>query len=126
MLLCQPSNYVRSEALLAVNRERVNLRHADNRYYKLIGRMLVCFDVSPELPNNSPKLTICFLISEPPIEEAYLEVLFSSVADTAIKVRTQRKASDRQVNVSLQPIINCLSNNLNLFDLAISNHFLSF
>lgn len=126
MLLCQPSNYVRSEALLAVNRERVNLRHADNRYYKLIGRMLVCFDVSPELPNNSPKLTICFLISEPPIEEVYLEVLFSSVADTAIKVRTQRKASDRQVNVSLQPIINCLSNNLNLFDLAISNHFLSF
>ena len=126
MLLCQPSNYVRSEALLAVNRERVNLRHADNRYYKLIGRMLVCFDVSPELPNNSPKLTICFLISEPPIEELYLEVLFSSVADTAIKVRTQRKASDRQVNVSLQPIINCLSNNLNLFDLAISNHFLSF
>ena len=126
MLLCQPSNYVRSEALLAVNRERVNLRHADNQYYKLIGRMLVCFDVSPELPNNSPKLTICFLISEPPIEEVYLEVLFSSVADTAIKVRTQRKASDRQVNVSLQPIINCLSNNLNLFDLAISNHFLSF
>ena len=126
MLLYQPSNYVRSEALLAVNRERVNLRHADNRYYKLIGRMLVCFDVSPELPNNSPKLTICFLISEPPIEEVYLEVLFSSVADTAIKVRTQRKASDRQVNVSLQPIINCLSNNLNLFDLAISNHFLSF
>ena len=126
MLLCQPSNYVRSEALLAVNRERVNLRHADNRYYKLIGRMLVCFDVSPELPNNSPKLTICFLISEPPIEEVYLEVLFSSVADTAIKVRTQRKASDRLVNVSLQPIINCLSNNLNLFDLAISNHFLSF
>ena len=126
MLLCQPSNYARSEALLAVNRERVNLRHADNRYYKLIGRMLVCFDVSPELPNNSPKLTICFLISEPPIEEVYLEVLFSSVADTAIKVRTQRKASDRQVNVSLQPIINCLSNNLNLFDLAISNHFLSF
>ena len=126
MLLCQPSNYVRSEALLAVNRERVNLRHADNRHYKLIGRMLVCFDVSPELPNNSPKLTICFLISEPPIEEVYLEVLFSSVADTAIKVRTQRKASDRQVNVSLQPIINCLSNNLNLFDLAISNHFLSF
>lgn len=126
MLLCQPSNYVRSEALLAVNRERVNLRHADNRDYKLIGRMLVCFDVSPELPNNSPKLTICFLISEPPIEEVYLEVLFSSVADTAIKVRTQRKASDRQVNVSLQPIINCLSNNLNLFDLAISNHFLSF
>lgn len=126
MLLRQPSNYVRSEALLAVNRERVNLRHADNRYYKLIGRMLVCFDVSPELPNNSPKLTICFLISEPPIEEVYLEVLFSSVADTAIKVRTQRKASDRQVNVSLQPIINCLSNNLNLFDLAISNHFLSF
>ena len=126
MLLCQPSNYVWSEALLAVNRERVNLRHADNRYYKLIGRMLVCFDVSPELPNNSPKLTICFLISEPPIEEVYLEVLFSSVADTAIKVRTQRKASDRQVNVSLQPIINCLSNNLNLFDLAISNHFLSF
>lgn len=126
MLLCQPSNYVRSEALLAVNRERVNLRHADNRYYKLIGRMLVCFDVSPELPNNSPKLTICFLISEPPIEEVYLEVLFSSVTDTAIKVRTQRKASDRQVNVSLQPIINCLSNNLNLFDLAISNHFLSF
>ena len=126
MLLCQPSNYVRSEALLAVNRERVNLRHADNRYYKLIGRMLVCFDVSPELPNNSPKLTIRFLISEPPIEEVYLEVLFSSVADTAIKVRTQRKASDRQVNVSLQPIINCLSNNLNLFDLAISNHFLSF
>ena len=126
MLLCQPSNYVRSEALLAVNRERVNLRHADNRDYKLIGRMLVCFDVSPELPNNSPKLTICFLISEPPIEEVYLEVLFSSVADTAIKVRTQRKASDRQVNVSLQPIINCWSNNLNLFDLAISNHFLSF
>ena len=126
MLLCQPSNYVWSEALLAVNRERVNLRHADNRDYKLIGRMLVCFDVSPELPNNSPKLTICFLISEPPIEEVYLEVLFSSVADTAIKVRTQRKASDRQVNVSLQPIINCLSNNLNLFDLAISNHFLSF
>ena len=126
MLLCQPSNYVGSEALLAVNRERVNLRHADNRYYKLIGRMLVCFDVSPELPNNSPKQTICFLISEPPIEEVYLEVLFSSVADTAIKVRTQRKASDRQVNVSLQPIINCLSNNLNLFDLAISNHFLSF
>lgn len=126
MLLCQPSNYVRSEALLAVNRERVNLRHADNRDYKLIGRMLVCFDVSPELPNNSPKLTICFFISEPPIEEVYLEVLFSSVADTAIKVRTQRKASDRQVNVSLQPIINCLSNNLNLFDLAISNHFLSF
>ena len=126
MLLCQPSNYVRSEALLAVNRERVNLRHADNRDYKLIGRMLVCFDVSPELPNNSQKLTICFLISEPPIEEVYLEVLFSSVADTAIKVRTQRKASDRQVNVSLQPMINCLSNNLNLFDLAISNHFLSF
>lgn len=126
MLLCQPSNYVGSEALLAVNRERVNLRHADNRDYKLIGRMLVCFDVSPELPNNSPKLTICFLISEPPIEKVYLEVLFSSVADTAIKVRTQRKASDRQVNVSLQPIINCLSNNLNLFDLAISNHFLSF
>ena len=126
MLLYQPSNYVRSEALLAVNRERVNLRHADNRDYKQIGRMLVCFDVSPELPNNSPKLTICFLISEPPIEEVYLEVLFSSVADTAIKVRTQRKASDRQVNVSLQPIINCLSNNLNLFDLAISNHFLSF
>ena len=88
--------------------------------------MLVCFDVSPELPNNSPKLAICFLISEPPIEEVYLEVLFSSVADTAIKVRTQRKASDRQVNVSLQPIINCLSNNLNLFDLAISNHFPSF
>ena len=82
MLLCQPSNYVRSEALLAVNRERVNLRHADNRYYKLIGRMLVCFDVSPELPNNSPKLTIRFLISEPPIEEVYLEVLFSSVADS--------------------------------------------
>ena len=97
MLLCQPSNYVRSEALLAVNRERVNLRHADNRHYKLIGRMLVCFDVSPELPNNSPKLTICFLISEPPIEEVYLEVLFSSVADTAIKVRTQRKASDRSL-----------------------------
>ena len=97
MLLCQPSNYVRSEALLAVNRERVNLRHADNRYYKLIGRMLVCFDVSPELPNNSPKLTIRFLISEPPIEEVYLEVLFSSVADTAIKVRTQRKASDRSL-----------------------------
>ena len=64
----------------------------DNRNYKLIGRLLVCFDVSPELPNNSPKVTICFLISESAIKEVKFEVLFSSVADTAIKVRTQLKA----------------------------------
>ena len=33
----------------------------DNRNYKLIGRLLVCFDVSPELPNNSPKVTFVSL-----------------------------------------------------------------
>ena len=48
--------------------------------------MLVCFDVSPELPDNSPKVTISLLISEPAIEEVKFEVFFSSVADTTIRV----------------------------------------
>ena len=54
--------------------------------------MLVCFDVSPELPNNSPKVTILFCISESAIKEVKLVVFVSSVADTTIRVRTQRKA----------------------------------
>ena len=57
--------------------------------------MLVCFDVSPELPNNSPKVAICLFTSEPAIEEVKFEVFFSSVADTTIRVRTQRKALNR-------------------------------
>ena len=46
--------------------------------------MLVCFDVSPELPNNSPKVAICLFTSEPAIEEVKFEVFFSSVADTTM------------------------------------------
>ena len=64
----------------------------DNRNCNPIGRMLVCFDVSPELPNNSPKVTILFCISESAIKEVKLVVFISSVADTTIRVRTQRKA----------------------------------